>query len=110
MDAPRRPDPREGPAGLHRLLEDDPADLYENAPRGYFSALPDGQLVKANRTFCEWTGRPVGELIGVRFQELLSIGGGGVLGTHPGAVLRGDENGRASGVGEGGDLGGRPLI
>jgi serine/threonine-protein kinase RsbW len=88
MDELRRPDPREGPAGLRRLLEDDPADLYENAPCGYFSALPDGRLVKANRTFCEWTGRPVGELIGVRFQELLSIGGRVFYETHLAPLLR----------------------
>jgi len=88
MDAPRRPDPREGPAGLRRLLEDDPADLYENAPCGYFSALPDGQVVKANRTFCEWTGRPVGELIGLRFQEMLSVGGRVFYETHLAPLLR----------------------
>ncbi len=88
MDAPRRSDPREGPAGLRRLLEDDPADLYENAPCGYFSALPDGQVVKANRTFCEWTGRPVGKLIGTRFQEMLSVGGRVFYETHLAPLLR----------------------
>ncbi len=88
MNAPRRSDPREGPAGLRRLLEDDPADLYENAPCGYFSALPDGQVVKANRTFCEWTGRPVGKLIGTRFQEMLSVGGRVFYETHLAPLLR----------------------
>jgi serine/threonine-protein kinase RsbW len=88
MDEPRGPDPREGPPGLRRLLEDDPADLYENAPCGYFSALPDGQVVKVNHTFCEWTGRPVGELIGVRFQELLSVGGRVFYETHLAPLLR----------------------
>ena len=87
-DEPRRPDPREGPAGLRRLLEDDPADLYENAPCGYFSALPDGRVVKTNRTFCEWTGRQAGELIGVRFQDLLSIGGRVFYETHLAPLLR----------------------
>ncbi|MGY1683487.1 SpoIIE family protein phosphatase [Geodermatophilus sp. SYSU D01176] len=88
MDEPRRPDPREGPAGLRRLLEEDPADLYENAPCGYFSALPDGRVVKANHTFCEWTGRSAGELIGVRFQDLLSIGGRVFYETHLAPLLR----------------------
>ncbi|TFV63791.1 GAF domain-containing protein [Geodermatophilus sp. DF01-2] len=88
MGEQRRPDRREGPAGLRRLLEEDPADLYENAPCGYFSALPDGQVVKANRTFCEWTGRPLGELLGVRFQELLSIGGRVFYETHLAPLLR----------------------
>ena len=88
MDEPRRPDPREGPAGLRRLLEDDPADLYENAPCGYFSALPDGQVVKANRTFCAWTGRPAEEVVGTRFQDLLSVGGKVFHETHLRPLLR----------------------
>ncbi|MDP9429605.1 MAG: PAS domain-containing protein [Actinomycetota bacterium] len=87
-DEPRRPDPREGPPGVRRLLEDDPADLYENAPCGYFSALPDGRLVKVNRTFCEWTGRPADELIGQRFQELLGVGGRVFYETHLAPLLR----------------------
>ena len=52
--ATRGSDPR---AQLGRLLEEDPADLYENAPMGYLSTLPDGRIVKVNRTFCAWTGR-----------------------------------------------------
>ena len=52
-------DPGPEPRGqLDRLLEEDPADLYENAPMGYLSTLPDGRIVKVNRTFCVWTGRP----------------------------------------------------
>ena len=65
-------DPR---AQLGRLLEEDPADLYENAPMGYLSTLPDGRIVKVNRTFCAWTGRAPDDLIGTRFQDLLSVGG-----------------------------------
>ncbi len=78
-------DPR---AQLGRLLEEDPADLYENAPMGYLSTLPDGQIVKVNRTFCAWTGRPSGELIGTRFQELLSVGGRVFHETHLAPLLR----------------------
>ena len=52
---------------LDRLLEEDPADLYENAPMGYLSTLPDGRIVKVNRTFCAWTGRSADDLIGARF-------------------------------------------
>ncbi|MGY1621005.1 SpoIIE family protein phosphatase [Geodermatophilus sp. SYSU D00965] len=81
----RRPD---DPAVLQRLLEEDPADLYENAPCGYFSALPDGRVVKVNRTFCEWTGRDAGDLLGTRFQELLSIGGRVFYETHMAPLLR----------------------
>jgi PAS domain S-box-containing protein len=78
-------DPR---AQLGRLLEEDPADLYENAPMGYLSTLPDGRIVKVNRTFCAWTGRPAGELIGTRFQDLLSVGGRVFHETHLAPLLR----------------------
>ncbi|TQN42034.1 serine/threonine-protein kinase RsbW [Blastococcus colisei] len=78
-------DPR---AQLGRLLEEDPADLYENAPMGYLSTLPDGRIVKVNRTFCAWTGRRSGELIGSRFQDLLSVGGRVFHETHLAPLLR----------------------
>ena len=76
-----RPD---DPAVLRRLLVEDPADLYENAPCGYLSTLPDGTVVKVNRTFCAWTGRPSEKVLGARFQDLLSIGGRVVHQTHKG--------------------------
>src|SRR3712207_9487053 len=81
-------------ASLDKLLEEDPADLYENAPMGYLSTLPDGRIVKVNRTFCAWTGRPPDELIGTRFQELLSVGGRVFHETHLAPLLR--KIGRAS--------------
>jgi serine/threonine-protein kinase RsbW len=73
---------------LGRLLEEDPADLYENAPMGYLSALPDGRIVKVNRTFGAWTGRSPEELLGVRFQDLLTIGGRVFHETHVLPLLR----------------------
>ena len=78
-------DPR---AQLGRLLEEDPADLYENAPMGYLSTLPDGRIVKVNRTFCAWTGRAADDLIGSRFQDLLSVGGQVFHETHLSPLLR----------------------
>jgi PAS domain S-box-containing protein len=84
-DAPGEPDPR---AQLGRLLEEDPADLYENAPMGYLSALPDGRIVKVNRTFCAWTGRSPEDLLGVRFQDLLTMGGRVFHETHVVPLLR----------------------
>ena len=78
-------DPR---AQLGRLLEEDPADLYENAPMGYLSALPDGRIVKVNRTFCAWTGRSPEDLLGARFQDLLTIGGRVFHETHVVPLLR----------------------
>ena len=73
---------------LDHLLEDDPADLYENAPMGYLSTLPDGRIVKVNRTFCDWIGRPADEVLGERFQELLSMGGQVYYETHLVPLLR----------------------
>ena len=78
-------DPR---AELGRLLEEDPADLYENAPMGYLSTLPDGAIVKVNRTFCAWTGLAADELLGTRFQELLTVGGRVYHETHMAPLLR----------------------
>jgi serine/threonine-protein kinase RsbW len=75
-------------AQLGRLLEEDPADLYENAPCGYLSTLPDGRIVKVNRTFCSWTGRPAEELLGTRLQDLLSVGGQVFHETHIAPLLR----------------------
>jgi serine/threonine-protein kinase RsbW len=55
---------------------------------GYLSTLPDGRIVKVNRTFCAWTGRAADELIGARFQDLLSIGGQVFHETHLSPLLR----------------------
>jgi PAS domain S-box-containing protein len=82
---PGEPDPT---AQLGRLLEEDPADLYENAPMGYLSALPDGRIVKVNRTFCAWTGRTPDDLLGSRFQDLLTVGGKVFHETHVVPLLR----------------------
>ncbi|MGY1618520.1 SpoIIE family protein phosphatase [Geodermatophilus sp. SYSU D00691] len=73
---------------LSRLLEEDPADLYENAPCGYLSTLPDGTVVKVNHTFCAWTGRPARDVLGSRFQDLLTIGGQVFHETHLAPLLR----------------------
>lgn len=57
------------------LLEDSAEDLYENAPCGYFSTLPDGTIAKVNGTFLDWTGYRREDLVGRRqFQSLLAVG------------------------------------
>ena len=55
---------------------------------GYLSALPDGRIVKVNRTFGAWTGRSPDELLGVRFQDLLTVGGRVFHETHMVPLLR----------------------
>jgi serine/threonine-protein kinase RsbW len=81
--------PGSDPSGpLDRLLEEDPADLYENAPMGYLSTLPDGRIVKVNRTFCAWTGRAAEDVLGSRFRDLLTVGGKVFHDTHLAPLLR----------------------
>jgi len=60
---------------LEPLLEETLEELYEGAPCGYLSTLPDGTIVRVNETFLGWTGHDRGALLaGMRFQELLAPG------------------------------------
>ena len=62
--------------GLRLPWDDDPDDLYERAPCGYLSTLPDGTIVKVNETFLTWTGYKRSDLVGRRrFRDLLTAGG-----------------------------------
>ena len=71
------------------LVEDDPEDLYDNAPCAYLSTLPDGTIVKANATFLRWTGYDRHDLVGRRrFQELLAPGDRIFHETHYAPALR----------------------
>ena len=77
-----------GPA-IAPLLEEHLEDLYEHAPCGYVSALPDGTIVKVNQTFLDWTGYAREELVGARrFQDLLTPGGQIYHETHYAPLLR----------------------
>ena len=71
------------------LLEESAEDLYENAPCGYLSTLPDGTIVRVNRTFVEWTGASREALLaGTRFQTLLTIGSRIYYETHYAPLLQ----------------------
>lgn len=71
------------------LLEDDAKELYDNAPCGYVSALPDGTFAKANATFLSWTGYERDDLVGRRrFQELLAPGHRIYYETHVAPLLQ----------------------
>lgn len=48
--------------------------MYEEAPCGYLSVHPDGHILKANRTFLEWTGYELEELTKLTFVDLLVPG------------------------------------
>src|SRR5688500_15657684 len=57
------------------VLEETAEDLYEHAPCGYLSTLPDGTIVKVNQTLLDWTGRTRDyRLANKKFQTLLTIG------------------------------------
>ena len=71
MDAPRPELER-----LGALLDEDLAGIYEDAPAGYLSTLPDGTIVKVNGTFLRWTGYARADLVHKRrLQELFSTPG-----------------------------------
>src|SRR3954467_12869206 len=71
------------------LLEESAEDLYENAPCGYLSTLPDGTIVRANRTFIEWTGGSREALLaGRKFQTVLTVGSRIYYETHYAPLLR----------------------
>lgn len=89
----------DGPQGVGRLavdegffaalLEDDARELYESAPCGYLSLLPDGAIVKANRTFLLWSGYTAEDLVARRrFQELLPVGDRIFYEAHVAPLLR----------------------
>ncbi|WP_210493245.1 sensor domain-containing diguanylate cyclase [Patulibacter sp. SYSU D01012] len=50
--------------------------LYEDAPCAHLVTLPDGLIVRVNRTFERWTGHDRADLVGRRrFQDLVTTGG-----------------------------------
>lgn len=67
---------------------DDLEDLFENAPCGYASALPNGRISKVNRTLSTWLGHPAGQIVGRRFLDLLNIAGKVYYETHFAPLLR----------------------
>ena len=70
------------------LPDEDLADLYENAPCGYVSLLPDGRVVKLNGTLADWLGRAARDMVGAPFNEFLSFGGRIAFETHLAPLLR----------------------
>ena len=51
-------------------------DIYHDAPCGYVSLLPDGTIIKANKTFLDWMGFNNDEVIlKMKFSDFLSKGG-----------------------------------
>src|SRR5918993_1325238 len=71
------------------LLQESAEDLYEHAPCGYLSTLPDGTIVRVNHTLVEWTGVPRDVLLNdAKFQGLLTVGSRIYYETHYAPLLR----------------------
>jgi sigma-B regulation protein RsbU (phosphoserine phosphatase) len=70
------------------INELDIEDLYENAPCGYLSVLPDMRISRLNSTLANWLGFDVDALIGTDFTQLLTAGGRIHYETHFGPILR----------------------
>jgi len=74
---------------MSNLVPVDGSDLFEYAPCGYITTLPNGIIERANRLFLFWTGYERDELEGKRhFQELLPVGARIFYETHYALLLR----------------------
>ena len=69
--------------------EESAEELYEDAPCGHLSTLPDGTIVRVNRTLLAWTGHRRADLVGRRrFRDLLTPAGRIYHETHYAPLLR----------------------
>ena len=76
-------------AVLNLLVPEETAEeLYQHAPCGYLSALPDGTLVRVNQTLLDWTGYTRESLLGKRLPDLLPVVGKIFHETHYDPLLR----------------------
>jgi sigma-B regulation protein RsbU (phosphoserine phosphatase) len=82
---------------LQSILKEDAEELYESAPCGYLSTLPNGVIVRANATLASWLGFGQDELTsGKRFLDLLTTGGKIFYETHFALLMR--MHGHVSGI------------
>ena len=71
------------------FFEESADDLYEDAPCGYLSTLPDGLIVRVNRTLLAWLGYERDALVGkVSFQRLFTTGAQIYFETHYAPLLQ----------------------
>jgi sigma-B regulation protein RsbU (phosphoserine phosphatase) len=70
------------PASIAEAAAIDYEDLFETAPCGYLLTDSDGRILRANRTFSDWTGLGSEVLAGRRFADLLPIAGKIFYKTH----------------------------
>ena len=63
------------------------AEAFEDAPCGFVATGLDGTIVRVNRTFERWSGTSRAELVGMRFQDVLSVGARIYYETHYAPLL-----------------------
>jgi len=63
-------------------------DLFENAPCGYLTLVPDGRISRVNQTLCDWTGYPREQFAGKRLHQFLNMAGRIYFETHIAPLLR----------------------
>lgn len=69
-------------------LDESAEELYERAPCGYMSALPNGTIVRVNQTLLDWTGYTRESLLGRRLRDFLPASGRVFYETHFDPLLR----------------------
>jgi sigma-B regulation protein RsbU (phosphoserine phosphatase) len=67
---------------------DDLEDLYEHAPCGLLILQDGGRISRVNTTLCTLLGRSAEDMVGKRFLDLLTVGGGMFYETHFAPLLR----------------------
>jgi PAS domain S-box-containing protein len=71
------------------FLQESAQELFDHAPCGYLSVLPDGAIVRVNETFLALTGYDRASLLaGKRFRDLLTVPGKVFHDTHFGPLLQ----------------------
>src|SRR4051812_32138743 len=67
---------------------DDFEDMFENAPCGYITLLPNGRIERVNKTLLTWTNRTAEQMTGKRFSDFLNMAGRIYFETHIAPLLR----------------------
>ena len=67
---------------------DDFDDMFDNAPCGYITLLPNGRIQRVNKTLLSWTGITAEQMTGKRFSDFLNMAGRIYFETHVAPLLR----------------------
>ena len=67
---------------------DEYEDLFENAPCGYVTLLPNGRVERVNKTLLDWTGHTAEQMKGKRLSDFLNMAGRIYYETHIAPLLR----------------------